>query len=456
MNKPARHRTLRCIKIMLPISLCLAATLCLVSCKSDPTPEPPSPAVAEAPLTTSIQGLQFASPYGIFTNGQPPVYILKEQPPAIEAEGARAWLQSALYVGGNLHVVVKIEDPSATETLQEEGTERPAERSVIEGAGIPGGRFIIDGIGMAAKTHNEYQYHWYRTDQQKLEPFEPEGTYQIEIPGFPEGFSVEFQKAAVFAEAGDIPGMTLKDGLGIMAVGEQTAEGIQITWHTWTDGRYTMQLAIPGPSFPTLICHTAEGEETGTYQRTVLSGDRYGIGQEILAALGGRTQDALVYDLPAGVEQGAYTLEFNKLQLNAREMTKWLKIPVPQEKTPVDQTLEFGDCSIRIISAEKENEPRAYTKNEAGEDILLPAVYLEVEVIMKDDTLLLSQVLAVQEEADPQDPASQQWAYPSYLNGHLSGVYAFYEEGEEEIQIRFENPSYKWLETLSVPVQMIR
>ena len=146
------------------------------------------------------------------------------------------------------------------------------------------------------------------------------------------------------------------------------------------------------------------------------------------------TQDALLYEIPAGFEQG----EFHKLQLNSREATDWLKIPVPKEKIPVDKALEFKDCIIRVISAEKLKEPRVYTKDEQGEDILRPVVYLDVEVIMKDDSLLLREVLALQEEPDPKNPQMQPCANPPYMNGHLKGIYAFYEEGEDEIQLRLE------------------
>lgn len=155
------------------------------------------------------------------------------------------------------------------------------------------------------------------------------------------------------------------------------------------------------------------------------------------------------------IQGGRLFGKFHRLQLNSREITEWIKIPVPEEKISVDKTLEFKDCIIRVISAEKLKEPRVYSQNEQGEDILRPAIYLEVEVIMKDDSLLLREVIAAQEEQDPRNPQMQPFAYTTYTNGHLKGVYAFYEEGEDEIQLRFESPSYRWLETLIVPVQMM-
>lgn len=526
MNRRARNRSLKQrISMIVQIGLCTSVAFCLVSCGiGTQTEQTPVAATEDARIQTSaaleesadrqtesvstanqeplpqvIPGVQMADPYGIFMKGQAPVYLLKERPPAIETEGAKAWLESAIYFGGNLHFVVKIEDYSITVIQEDEVAEllerdwscfpideeqgiyghsaiedkwgfpkteekKPGVRFInsIKGAGISGGSFNVDHFGSGARYYKEYldkgyvtSYHWYYTDKQKMELFEPTGEYRIYIPGFADGFAMEFIKASAYEGVEDIPGMSLVNGLGIMATGEMTEEGIKVTYHTWTEGRYTMQLAIPGPSEPSLICRTAEGEEKGTYLKSVLRNSHNGVGGEILKVLGGRTQNALLYRLPEGFEQGEFNLEFHRLQLNSREITEWIKIPIPEEKISVDKTLEFKDCIIRVISAEKLKEPRVYSRNEQGEDILRPAIYLEVEVIMKDDSLLLREVIAAQEEQDPRNPQMQPFAYPTYSNGHLKGIYAFYEEGEDEIQLRFESPSYRWLETLIVPVQMM-
>ena len=534
MNRRARNRSLKQrITMIVQIGLCMSVAFCLVSCGNGTQTEQTTAAVTEdtriqttavleestdgqtesvsaanqEPHPQAVPGVQLADPYGIFIKGQAPVYLLKDKPPAIETEGAKAWLESAIYFGGNLHFVVKIEDYSITVIPEDEVAEllekqkenenlqdwsyfpidaeqgiygrsafedrwgfpkteerKPGVRFInsIEGAGISGGSFNVDHFGSGARYYKEYldkgyvtSYHWYRTDKQKMELFEPTGEYRIYIPGFADGFTMEFVKASAYEGVEDIPGMSLVNGLGIMATGEKTEEGLKVTYHTWTEGRYTMQLGIPGPSEPSLICRTAEGEEKGTYLKSVLRNSQIGVGGEILKVLGGLTQNALLYKLPDGFEQGEFDLKFHRLQLNSREITEWIKIPVPEEKISVDKTLEFKDCIIRVISAEKLKEPRVYSQNEQGEDILRPAIYLEVEVIMKDDSLLLREVIAAQEEQDPRNPQMQPFAYATYTNGHLKGVYAFYEEGEDEIQLRFESPSYKWLETLIVPVQMM-
>ena len=69
-------------------------------------------------------------------------------------------------------------------------------------------------------------YLTYYSDKMKLEIPGPEGSYQIHIPGFEDGFSIEFVKAGQYPGIGDIPGMVIKEGVGIMATGEKTDNGL--------------------------------------------------------------------------------------------------------------------------------------------------------------------------------------------------------------------------------------
>ena len=41
-----------------------------------------------------------------------------------------------------------------------------------------------------------------------------------------------------------------------------------------------------------------------------------------------------------------------------------------------------------------------------------------------------------------------------YQNGELVGIYAFYEEGDKDLDLRFEGPGYVWHEAFRVPVQL--
>ena len=173
MNRKVQHRSLKQqTSMIVHIGLCMSVAFCLASCSNgtnsgtkaeqttvtgekdtarqtasglDATTDGQTELIGTVnhePLPQAVRGVQLANPYGIFRKGQPPVYLLKEKPPAIETDGAKAWLESAVYFGGNLHFVVKIEDYSITVIPEDEVSElleKEKEHEILqhEGAGAP-------------------------------------------------------------------------------------------------------------------------------------------------------------------------------------------------------------------------------------------------------------------------------------------------------------------------------
>ena len=457
-----------------------------------------------------VNGIQLAEGYGIFSAGQLPVYIMKEEPAAIETEGAKAWLVSSVYHDGIFGYLVRLEDYSITEIPQEEAKQllkqqeentgalekedrelrhldffpidsekgiygrssfeiRAGYRSsaegaageyqkdhftnTITGAGIPQGSFRANQT-MCKRQYGEYldngfvtTLFGYYSNQVKFDTSGPRGSYQIKIPGFTDGFTVEYIKADVYPCVEDIPGRVIKEGAGLMAVGEWTEEGLKVTPYT-TRG--------VSPEISGLSCE-ADGK-TGYGIRTYTQDNMnlYMASPEFNSRMELWAGTPYCFEIPEQFKQGEIFLECSKISLATSEQSGWLHIPIVQEQTKLDLEAELEDCIIRITSVEKEEEPwpaGILGENEAEDR--RPTVWLKTDVALKGNRFLrLRYIRAAQEEEDPLNPYRDRWGKCSYVTSRLAGIHAFYEEGEEEIRLRFEKPVYDWYEKFRLPVQV--
>ncbi len=508
------NRTGFCKKIVAG-SLGVAAVLSLASCGAEHKPGETMDLAGEAaPQTEIVEGVQLAAGYGIFSAGQPQVYVMKKEPEPIETEGARAQLLSCVYQDGLFRFLVMVEDSSITEIPREEaeklevgedvremqimrngeawypdyfpidkeqgiygrssfeekagyrggnkdekGDARETAVYTITGAGIPGGSFSGREIWSARNyesyltygsvTHNFTFY----TENMKLKTAGPEGSYQITIPGFEDGFTIEFEKALSYQDAEHIPGMVVKDGVGLMAMGEWTEEGLAVTAYTWSDGT-----VVVTPKFSGLKCEEGGGTGEGRQIRFQANQSGYGTSKEFLSRMEGRAGTTYYYEIPEQFRTGDFFLESSGeiAQIRTeREQSEWLTIPVPEKWTELDLSAELEHCTITIISAVKEEPGTFRAGTEYGQKELRPCVKLGVMVTWKDGTdKVLQSVRVVQEEENPEDPYYDRWARGSYQGGRLTGIRAYYKEGDQEFKLRFENPDYAWYEAFRLPVQM--
>ena len=465
-----------------------------------------------------VDGVQLAAGYGIFSAGQPQVYVMKKEPEPIETEGAKAWLLSSIYQDGLFRFLVMVEDSSITEIPQQEAeklelgeevremqimrngeawypdyfpidkeqgiygrssfeekagyrggneTENGDENSdawekavyTITGAGVPGGTFSGREIWSArdyksyltygSVTHNFAFY----TEDMKLETAGPEGSYQITIPGFEDSFSIEFEKAPYYPDVEHIPGMVIKDGIGLMADGEWTKEGLAVTVYTWSEGT-----AGVTPEFSRLKCEADGRTGKGKQLRFQANRSGYGSPQEFLSRMEGRARTTYYYEIPEQFQAGDFFLESSGEISKRRgevEQSEWLTVPIPEKGAELNLTAELEHCTITLISVEKEEPSMFVISGEDGQEEVRPCVSLGVMVKQKDGTKkVLQHIRIVQEEENPEDPYYDRWARGSYQNGRLTGILAYYKEGDQELKLRFENPEYAWYEAFRLPVQM--
>lgn len=155
--------------------------------------------------------------------------------------------------------------------------------------------------------------------------------------------------------------MRVKDGVGILTVGQRAGDDLSISNYIWSDGRYTMT-----PVISDLICQmegsSAKGNIKANYNLY-----RLGVTEELLSTLEGTQSHILIYEISEKFRQGEFIMEFGYTTLTSREQMEWLKIQVPEEKTVVDKTIRFEDCTLRIRSVEKA-EPRVYGNYNGEED----------------------------------------------------------------------------------------
>lgn len=508
-----------------------AAVLCLVSCGAGS--EPGKSAGAETPegeITEDageitaieetggiVEGVQLVKGYGIFTPGQAPVYTMKEEPAAIQTDGAEAWLLSSFYQDGVFLFLVKVEDysitvipPQEAKTLPGLGEEEreyqnrqgeslwypdyfPIEkehgiygRSEFEvranyrssgkgvqeeklrehfgksltGAGIPGGSFSLEMV-KSIRDYREYvrsgsvtTYFCYQAKDRKLDSSGPKGSYQLTIPGFEDGFSFEFMKAPSYPKASDIPGMVIKQGVGIMAAGKRTENELAVTTYIWSDGTDGTYVNGITPTVSGLVCESGGKTGYGICLRRQSNQNFYNWPPEFSGKLEGKEWLTFFYEIPELYKEGEFFLECSKVSLSFNDQSQWVTIPIPEEKAELNQTAELGGCTISFLSAEKQDELRTFGRLESGEEDKRPCVFLSVRADIKGDRYMqLNNVQSVQEEEDPQNPIRGR-AHAVYTNNRLSGIYAYYEEGDEELRIRFKSPFYEWYEKFRVKIEI--
>lgn len=458
-----------------------------------------------------VQGVQFAEGFGICASGQPPVYTMESPPPPIETEGAKAWLQSVAYQNGIWIYRVKVEDHSITVIpedeveellkkeeenmkLQEEGKYPQWDNSYFEldhekgiygrssfeertgfrktKNGLPGEHFIdsiqgpgVPGGSISARRHQrnsryeEYltkgyaaTYWDYYVDQMELTIPEPDGIYELHIPGFSEGFLFSFVKAHEYPSAEEIPGMVFHQGMGIYATGKWTEDGFQAAYYTYPKEGYVMQPVIAELSF-------CKGDQKGTGHLRETEFDHSLNAQMGLQGIpDGKQGQIITYELDPEAGGGEIWLKFDRVNMAYQKEIQWLTIPIPEEKTEVDQTFSLDECTVKVVSARRTDSP-VYYGNINGVDETRPAVYVETEIEMNDDGKEFSGLYALMEEeirAPYPVLAKPVYKDEERIENHEKplGYNLCYSKGDTQVQLGLKGVYYNWHQEFMVPVQV--
>ena len=453
-----------------------------------------------------VNGYQLISDYGVTAPGDLQAYELPDGlRPAVEENQVRAELLTAVYINGEFRFRLRIEDSSVTMLTPEEvkavqekeagdgsaqdGTAAPDDsyveidrdkglygRSAYEErlrAENPGGggtlsvRLIGDGVAEGGYTPNRSsstrQYvesgesgylltvGEYAMQGKPLRAEQPEGTYELWVPGFQEAIGFTLEPAPVYESLLDIPGM------------QEAGDYLIWTSGSGRDGQVEVQYFIlPG-----------QWEEDYRYSflDSKLDYTRDGItescGHSILSAqtrlnepLSGippyRMTVQQTFAGPEAQEGGSYTLSLRDLLLTSPERSGEITLAIPQDVEQLDQEIEFEDSTIRLLKIERGDEPELYTIDD-GVDVMRPVVYIEVQVTDRNPDRHLINLQGRKQASDPyitEVRPNVERTEKSYRSSQVVGLTVFYDEGDTEVRVSLENPQYVEDLELELPVLM--
>ena len=453
-----------------------------------------------------VNGYQLISDYGVTAPGDLQAYELPDGlRPAVEENQVRAELLTAVYINGEFRFRLRIEDSSVTMLTPEEvkavqekeagdgsaqdGTAAPDDsyveidrdkglygRSAYEErlrAENPGGggtlsvRLIGDGVAEGGYTPNRSsstrQYvesgesgylltvGEYAMQGKPLRAEQPEGTYELWVPGFQEAIGFTLEPAPVYESLLDIPGM------------QEAGDYLIWTSGSGRDGQVEVQYFIlPG-----------QWEEDYRYSflDSKLDYTRDGItescGHSILSAqtrlnepLSGippyRMTVQQTFAGPEAQEGGSYTLSLRDLLLTSPERSGEITLAIPQDVEQLDQEIEFEDSTIRLLKIERGDEPELYTIDD-GVDVMRPVVYIEVQVTDRNPDRHLINLQGRKQASEPyitEVRPNVERTENYYRSSQVVGLTVFYDEGDTEVRFSLENPQYVEDLELELPVLM--
>lgn len=428
-----------------------------------------------------VSGVQFVEGHGICVPGSPPVYYMDPEQQPMESNGAMAWLESVTYQDGKWYYRVKVEDYSATVMTDDgnwvcqssgfldraglgHGPGRRTEGAMtdyIEGAGIPGGR-VTSARHASSIEYGTYEtkgcitiYLEYFTENQALDSLSPQGPYELHVPGFEQAFSFTFMKAREYPSVEDIPGIVFHEGMGILAKGQWTDTGLDITYYTYPKQGYIMYPVLSGLSYK-------KGDMEGN-GRLRDRGHSANVSWDYLSGLPEGTQGQTIsYDLEPSAEGGRIWLGFDSVgMVHTGEPVKLL-VPVRDGPADMDTVIELEECTVKFTSARKSGEP--IRKDTWGEDETGPFVFVGTEVRMRDPSKKLTALTIYKAAESPASYPYSIMARPVYeesgVNGNnagnagLKGYEISCRECESAVELEINGVMYDWEQEFLAPVQI--
>lgn len=458
-----------------------------------------------------VEKYQFVPGYGICEKGNAPIYVMSpENRPVIKEENTEIELLSAIYQDGKMLAKFRTKDYSATAIPEEEAKvlienekeyyrkqelgepvewddsyitidaengilvrspfeqrrkEEADKRSgpdekrykCIYGEGIP-------DVGYSfTRATNSYDYdHYlengyistlseYCIEDKVFEVPEPTGVYEIKMPGFTGTLDFEFVPALQIEDLETLSGYISHGDAGIYALGSFNGDGLEIQYYTYSNGNNRVYPDIER-------CVLEKGGKT--YERMTQSEYWSGTNYTLNGIGKGSQGDRLLFQVPEAERGGDFTLRIPQVRLTSQELSEVMEIGIPENEAVIDKKIEFTDSTIIISKAKRMEEPVFYG-NINGEDVKKPAVYLAVEIEEKTADKRLIQVLGTRPDTKHKEEASPYMSYmtPDFDSsgepkpyGRLIGFYAFYEEGDQKVQVQFRNPSYLWNQEFALTV----
>lgn len=452
-----------------------------------------------------VNGYQLISDYGVTAPGDLQAYELPDGlRPAVEENQVRAELLTAVYINGEFRFRLRIEDSSVTMLTPEEvkavqekeagdgsaqdGTAAPDGsyveidrdkglygRSAYEErlrAENPGGgtlsvRLIGDGVAEGGYTPNRSsstrQYvesgesgylltvGEYAMQGKPLRAEQPEGTYELWVPGFQEAIGFTLEPAPVYESLLDIPGMQEAGDYLIWTAGSGRDGQVEVQYFIlpgqWEeDYRYSF--------LDSKLDYTRDGI-TESCGHSILSAQTR-LNEPLSGIPPYRMTVQQTFAGPEAQEGGSYTLSLRDLLLTSPERSGEITLAIPQDVEQLDQEIEFEDSTIRFLKIERGDEPELYTIDD-GVDVMRPVVYIEVQVTDRNPDRHLINLQGRKQASEPyitEVRPNVERTEKSYRSSQVVGLTVFYDEGDTEVRFSLENPQYVEDLELELPVLM--
>ena len=455
-----------------------------------------------------VNGYQLISDYGVTAPGNLPAYELPAGlRPAVREDQVQAELLTAVYINGEFRFRLRIEDrsvvmltPEEVKAVQEkeagngepsaQGRDTKPDDSYVEidrdkgiygrsayeerlraeepeGGGTLSVRLTGTGVaeGGYTPTRSSSTRQYVESEEggylltvgeyaMQGKPFlaeQPEGTYELWVPGFQEAIGFTLEQAKVYESLLDIPGMHEWGDYLIRAAGSRRGAQVEVQYFVlpgqWEgDYRYNF--------LDSKLDYTKDGHTESCGHPVLTAQTR--LNEPLSGIPPYRMAVQQTFDGPKTEEGGSYTLSLRDLLLTSPERSDEISLTIPQNAEQLDQEIEFEDSTIRLLKIERGDEPELYTIDD-GVDVMRPVVYIEVQVTDRNPDRHLINLQGRKQASEPyitEVRPNVERTEKSYRSSRVMGLTVFYDEGDTEVRFSLENPQYVEDLELELPVLM--
>ena len=468
--------------------------------------------------TGKAEGYQFVSGYGICEPGQDVIWQLAPgDKPSVENEMGKAELLQAVYQNQVLTVTVRLTDRSVTKVsdkdrdafldkekenqlLLEQGqpveelpgyicidsesqiyVNSPLQARIADrqkrgmgdrlyGAGITDRGFSFNSSGTQTDYDSFLNDGYLMSISEKritavhFDMKEPEGTYTLQLAGFDDPIEFSFVKAPEYGNLDEIGGITEEgDGCYMMASGVKKEKGISVFCYTWPGEGYD-RMRLTGVK---LSVETADGKQQTLEQSTAFHPELFPVnrGNALFRGIVNGNREEFWFEAPEEMDVRSAALTASSALMRSDAVSDEVTIPVPQGELPLDETVEIGDAKLHLTGVRSLDErfEIGYTD---GEPILWPAVYVTASLELGESEKQIESLYGIDSKYKFGSPELQ---YVDSLssrytkveadmgeqgNEELKGLRLYYEDGQQELKIRFTNPLYRWDRNFEVPLRI--
>lgn len=461
------------------------------------------------------ENYQFIPGYGICSPGVAPVFYMDpEERPAIESGGARTELLSVVYQNGTMiartctidSTITVVPEQETEELLKKEQDnfqkqeagetvlwddsyikadeekkllvrsefemkKKEAENQkrsagekrfhCVYGAGAPEVGYSFNRT-TSTFDYQEVEsegriltYTEYSMEDKVLETGNPEGVYEICLPGFEDTLRFEFVPSEKLDSLDQLPKYVQQGNNGVYAIASAYEDGIRIQHYTYSDDSMRMEIE-PEKCFLEKNGSRYEGKRSDRWWT-----DNY---YTIDGVIRGKQGEILEFEIPEAERNGEFQFQIMELTVAEAQKSEPVIIPIPEKEESMDEVISFAHGKLKLTGV-KRLEEDMYYGDINGETVKKPGVFISAEPVDTEENWVFTAATGAQYDAEYEQkdhtyrrmmPVEYEQGQGSVKERKIAGYYAFYEPGDTEIEVEFKNPYYIWKQEFVIPVEIVR